>query len=208
MLQSVVRELVENEANPLIPTAFEEDRFPTELIPRLGELGLFGATLPKYGAGLDYTAYGLACLELERGDSALRSCVSVQGSLCMFPIASYGSEEQKERYLPDMKAGRLIGCFGLTEHDHGSDPGGMETRAIFDAATNEYVLNGGKMWITNCTVAGLALVWAKVREDDRDTIRGFLVETDTRGFTANKVKHKLSLRASETAELVLGGADR
>jgi glutaryl-CoA dehydrogenase len=201
MIQGVVREFVEREALPLIPDAFERAEFPRDLIPRLGELGVLGPTIPRYGSGLDYTSYGLICQELERGDSGLRSFVSVQGSLVMFPISSYGSDEQKERYLPGMHAGTLIGCFGLTEHEHGSDPSGMETRAVRDG--DGYVLNGGKMWITNGNLADVALVWAKVAEDDGETVRGFLVETSTRGFTANPIKHKLSLRASVTSELVL-----
>ena len=201
MIQGVVREFVEREALPLIPASFERGDFPTALLPRLGELGVLGPTIPRYGSGLDYTSYGLICQELERGDSGLRSFVSVQGSLVMFPISSYGSAEQQARYLPGMHAGTLIGCFGLTEHEHGSDPGGMETRAVRDGS--DYVLNGSKMWITNGNLADVALVWAKVAEDGRDTVRGFLVDTDTPGFTANEIKHKLSLRASITSELVL-----
>jgi glutaryl-CoA dehydrogenase len=204
MIQRVIREFVEHEALPLIADCFENAEFPTQLIPRLGELGVLGPTIPKYGSGLDYTSYGLICQELERGDSGLRSFVSVQGSLVMFPISTYGSDEQKERYLPKLHAGDLIGCFGLTEHEHGSDPGGMETRAVRDG--DGFVLNGAKMWITNGNLADIALVWAKVVEDGEDTIRGFLVETDTAGFTANEVKHKLSLRASVTSELVLHDA--
>jgi glutaryl-CoA dehydrogenase len=201
MIQGVVREFVEREALPGMAEWFERGEFPRELVPRLGELGVLGPTTPKYGAGLDYTSYGLICQELERGDSGLRSFVSVQGSLVMFPISSYGSDEQKQRYLPGLHSGQLIGCFGLTEHDHGSDPGGMETRAVRDG--DAYVLNGGKMWITSGNLADVALVWARVAEDGRDTVRGFLVDTDTRGFTANEIKHKLSLRASVTSELVL-----
>ncbi|GAC1315686.1 MAG: acyl-CoA dehydrogenase family protein [Chloroflexota bacterium] len=201
MIQGVVREFVEGEALPLIPAAFERGDFPRELIPRLGELGVLGPTIPEYGSGLDYTSYGLICQELERGDSGLRSFVSVQGSLVMFPISAYGSDAQKQRYLPGLHDGSLIGCFGLTEHEHGSDPSGMETRAVRDG--DGYVLNGGKMWITNGNLADVALVWAKVNEDGGDTVRGFLVDTSTRGFTANAVKHKLSLRASVTSELVL-----
>jgi glutaryl-CoA dehydrogenase len=143
----------------------------------------------------------LICQELERGDSGLRSFASVQGSLVMFPIATYGSDEQQERYLPGMHRGELIGCFGLTEHEHGSDPSAMEARAVRDG--DAYVLNGTKMWITNGNMADVALIWAKVAEDGRDVVHGFLVETDTNGFTANEVKHKLSLRASVTSELVL-----
>src|SRR5438105_14816822 len=201
MIQGVVREFVEHEALPVIPDCFEQGEFPRQLIPRLGELGVLGPTIPQYGSGLDYTSYGLICQELERGDSGLRSFVSVQGSLVMFPISAYGSDEQRARYLPGMHAGELIGCFGLTEHEHGSDPGGMTTRAVRDG--DAYVLNGAKMWITNGNLADVALVWARVSDDGPDTIRGFLVETDTPGFTANEVKHKLSLRASVTSELVL-----
>ena len=201
MIQGVVREFVEREALPLIPEAFERGEFPKQLIPRLGELGVLGPCIPEYGSGLDYTSYGLICQELERGDSGLRSFVSVQSSLVMFPISSYGSDEQKQRYLPGMHAGTLIGCFGLTEHEHGSDPSGMETRAVRDG--DGYVLNGGKMWITNGNLADVALVWAKVNEGGQDTVRGFLVETSTRGFTANQIHRKLSLRASVTSELVL-----
>jgi glutaryl-CoA dehydrogenase len=201
MIQDVVREFVEREALPLIPECFEKGEFPRQLIPRLGELGVLGPTIPKYGSGLDYTSYGLICQELERGDSGLRSFASVQGSLVMFPISAYGSDEQKERYLPGMHAGSIIGCFGLTEHEHGSDPAGMETRAVRDG--DAYVLNGGKMWITNGNVADVALIWAKVAEDDKDVVRGFLVDTSSRGFTANQVHRKLSLRASVTSELVL-----
>ena len=201
MIQGVVREFVEREALPLIPESFEKGEFPRQLVPRLGELGVLGPTVPRYGSGLDYTSYGLICQELERGDSGLRSFASVQGSLVMFPISAYGSEEQKERYLPGMHAGEIIGCFGLTEHEHGSDPAGMETRAVRDG--DGYVLNGGKMWITNGNLADMALVWAKVNEDDRDTVRGFLVDTGSSGFSANEIRRKLSLRASVTSELVL-----
>src|SRR5436305_6541238 len=202
MIQGVVREFVEQEAMPAIPDCFEAGEFPRQLIPRLGELGVLGPTLPKYGSGLDYTSYGLICQELERCDSGLRSFVSVQGSLVMFPISAYGSDEQKERYLPGMHAGTLIGCFGLTEHEHGSDPSGMETRAVRDGS-HGYVINGGKMWITNGSIADVALVWAKLADDGQESVRGFLVPTETPGLTANLVKHKLSLRASVTSELVL-----
>jgi glutaryl-CoA dehydrogenase len=201
MIQGVVREFVEREALPLIPECFDRGEFPRQLIPRLGELGVLGPTIPEYGSGLDYTSYGLICQELERGDSGLRSFVSVQGSLVMFPISAYGSAEQKERYLPGMHRGEIIGCFGLTEHEHGSDPAGMETRAVRDG--DDYVINGSKMWITNGSLANVALLWAKVREDDEDTVRGFLVDTSSRGFTANEIHRKLSLRASVTSELVL-----
>src|SRR5579859_306386 len=201
MIQGVVRQFCEREALPLVADCFEQGTFPRQLIPRLGELGVLGPTTPRYGSGLDYTSYGLICQELERCDSGLRSFVSVQGSLVMFPISAYGSDEQKARYLPGLHAGELIGCFGLTEPEHGSDPGGMETRAVRDG--EGYVLNGTKMWITNGNLADVALVWAKVAEDGNDVVRGFLVETDTPGFRANEIKHKLSLRASVTSELVL-----
>ncbi len=202
MIRGVVREFVDREALPIVPAAFEQGTFPKELIPRLGELGVLGPTIPRYGAGLDAMSYGLICQELERGDSGLRSFVSVQGSLCMFPISSFGSDAQRERYLPAMQRGALIGCFGLTEHEHGSDPSGMETRAERDGADG-WVLNGTKMWITNGNLADVAIIWAKVRDGGQDVVRGFLVETDSPGFTANEVHHKLSLRASITSELVL-----
>src|ERR671938_602127 len=177
MIQGVVREFVEQEALPAIPECFEKGEFPRQLIPRLGELGVLGPTIPEYGSGLDYTSYGLICQELERGDSGLRSFVSVQGSLVMFPISAYGSDEQRERYLPGMQRGELIGCFRLTEHEHGSDPAAMETRAVRDG--DGFVLNGAKMWITNGNLADVALVWAKVAEDGQDVVRGFLIETDS-----------------------------
>jgi glutaryl-CoA dehydrogenase len=201
MIQSVVREFVEQEALPLLPQCFEDARFPNELIPRYAELGLLGPTIPEVGAGIDYLSYGLVFQELERGDSALRSFASVQGSLCMWPIWRYGSDEQRTKYLPAMSKAEVIGCFGLTEHDHGSDPGSMETRAVRDG--DSWVLNGTKMWISNGSIADLALVWAKARDGGEEVIRGFLVETDRPGFTANEIHHKLALRASVTSELVL-----
>src|SRR5919197_5166917 len=200
MIQGVVREFVEQEALPLIPECFEKAEFPRQLIPRLGELGVLGPTIPRYGSGLDYTSYGLICQELERGDSGLRSFVSVQSSLCMFPIWAYGSEEQKERYLPGMHQGKIIACFGLTEHEHGSEPSAMETRAARDG-DGSWVLNGTKMWITNGNIADLAIIWAKVAQAGGDVVRGFLVETHNPGFAAHEVKDKLSLRASVTPEL-------
>lgn len=202
LIQSTVREFVEREALPLIPDCFEQGRFPHELVSRYAELGLLGPTIPGYGAGIDYTSYGLVCQELERGDSALRSLASVQGSLCMYPIWAFGSDQQKERYLPAMARGDVIGCFGLTEHDHGSDPGGMETRAVRDA-DGSWVLNGTKMWISNGSIADLAVIWAKVRDGEDDVVRGFLVETDRAGFSATDVRHRLSLRASVTSEIAL-----
>ncbi len=162
LTQQTIRDFVDKEATPLMPAAFEAGRFPQELVPRLAELGVLGADIPEYGAGSSYMTYGIICQELERADSGLRSFVSVQTSLVMFPIYSYGSPEQKQRYLPGMARGTLLGCFGLTEPDHGSDPAGMETRAVRDGG--EWVLNGTKMWITNGTLADVALVWARTDE--------------------------------------------
>jgi len=197
LVQRTTREWVESAALPIIAECFEEGKFPTQLVPQMAELGLLGATIPEYGAGMPYTIYGLICQELERCDSGLRSFVSVQSSLCMFPIYTFGTEEQKERYLPKMVRGELIGCFGLTEPDHGSDPAGMETRARRDGAG--WVLSGTKMWVTNGSIADLAVIWARAD----DGIRGFLVETDSPGFSARNVERKLSLRASVTSELHL-----
>lgn len=186
---------------PTIGEHFEKGTFPTELISEIGELGLLGCNLHGYGcAGLSEVGYGLAMAELERGDSGLRSFASVQGSLVMYPIHSYGSEAQKERYLPKMAKGEIIGCFGLTEPDHGSNPSDMHTVAIEDG--NEYVLNGTKRWITNGNLSQVALVWAKVGGLNGD-VRGFLVPTDTRGFEARLIHRKMSLRASVTSELIL-----
>jgi glutaryl-CoA dehydrogenase len=195
LVQRTTREWVEATAMPVIADHFEEGTFPKKLIPQMAELGMLGASLPNYGAGLPYSIYGLICQELERCDSGLRSFVSVQSSLCMFPIYTFGSDEQKDRYLPNMVKGDLIGCFGLTEPDHGSDPAGMETRAEPDG--DGWVLNGTKMWITNGSFADVAVVWARTP----DGIRGFVVDTDRQGFSAREVKHKLSLRASVTSEL-------
>jgi glutaryl-CoA dehydrogenase len=197
LVQRTTREWVEATAMPVIADHFEEGTFPKQLIPQMAELGMLGASLPDYGAGLPYSFYGLICQELERCDSGLRSFVSVQSSLCMFPIYTFGSDEQKDRYLPGMVKGELIGCFGLTEPEHGSDPAGMEARAERDG--DGWVLNGTKMWITNGSFADVAVVWAKTP----DGIRGFLVDTDRQGFSAREVKHKLSLRASVTSELHL-----
>jgi len=195
LVQQTTREWVEAEVLPIIGDQFEAGQFATQLIPQMGELGLFGASLPKYGAGMPYSCYGLICQELERGDSGLRSFVSVQSSLTMFPIYTFGSDEQKDRYLPKMAKGELIGCFGLTEPNHGSDPGGMETRAVPDG--DGWVINGSKMWITNGSIADLCVLWAKTP----DGVRGFVIDTDTPGFSARKVEKKLSLRASITSEL-------
>jgi glutaryl-CoA dehydrogenase len=200
-----VRDWVEERYLPLIESAYEEGRFPSEVIPEIAEMGLLGASLPeKYGcAGVSATAYGLAMQELERGDSGLRSFASVQGSLAMYPIYAYGDEAQRMKWLPKMAKGEVIGCFGLTEPDHGSDPGGMITRAV--KRDGGYVLNGAKMWITNGTVADLAVVWAKLKDEEegREVIRGFLVEKGTKGFSAPEQKRKHSLCASVTSELIL-----
>ncbi len=197
MVRDLVREWVDEKVIPIIEDYYTKGTFPMELISEIGDMGLFGCNLDGYEcAGMSNVAYGLICQELERGDSAIRSCVSVQGSLSMYPIHAFGSEEQKQKYLPGMAKGELIGCFGLTEPDHGSDPGSMETKAVEDGEF--YVLNGAKMWITNGTVADLAIVWAKL--DGK--IRGFIVEKEDSGFTAPEMKGKHSLRASITSELV------
>ncbi|MBP05738.1 MAG: acyl-CoA dehydrogenase [Chloroflexi bacterium] len=197
MVRDLVRDWVDEEVLPIIEDYYTKGTFPLELIPKIGEMGLFGCNLAGYEcAGLSNVAYGVICQELERGDSAIRSCVSVQGSLTMYPIHAFGTEEQKNKYLPGMAKGELIGCFGLTEPDHGSDPAGMETKAVEDG--DSYVLNGAKMWITNGTIADLAIVWAKL--DGK--IRGFIVEKGDKGFTAPEMKGKHSLRASITSELV------
>ncbi|MFT7668420.1 MAG: glutaryl-CoA dehydrogenase [Planctomycetota bacterium] len=199
MVRDTVRGWVSNRFLPVVQGHFESGTFPHELTAELAGLGVFGSNLPeKFGcAGLNNVSYGLICQELERGDSGLRSFVSVQGSLVMWPIYSYGSEEQKERWLPELAAGKAIGCFGLTEPDFGSNPGGMTTSAKRDGA--DWILNGRKMWITNGGVSQVALVWAKCE----GKIRGFVVPTDTPGFSAPEQKHKFSLRASITSELVL-----
>ena len=198
--RDTVRAFVEHECLPLLEGCFSREEFPRQLIPRMGELGIFGANLHGYGcAGMNNVAYGLVMQELERGDSGLRSMASVQGGLAMYGIYAYGSEEQKQRWLPAMARGQAIGCFGLTEPDHGSDPGGMETRAR--PAGGDYVLAGVKRWITNGSIADVAIVWAKTAPDDE--IRGFLVERGTPGYSAHDLKGKFSLRASITSELVL-----
>ncbi len=198
-----VRRFVNSRVLPIIGQCYVEGRFPRELIAPLAELGVLGANLPEdYGcAGLNNVAYGLIMQELERGDSGIRSFASVQGALVMYPIFAFGSEEQKRHYLPRMAAGEIIGCFGLTEPDYGSDPGGMITTARQDGSRG-WVINGAKMWITNGSMAHVAVVWAKTGDDER-SIRGFVVPTDTPGFTAKDQKGKLSLRASDTSELVL-----
>jgi glutaryl-CoA dehydrogenase len=204
MIRDTVREWVDDNLLPVIEEAYIERRFPRELIPQMAELGMFGANLPEeYGcAGLNNVAYGLIMQELERGDSGVRSFASVQGALCMYPIYAFGSDEQKQQYLPDMARGEVIGCFGLTEPDFGSNPGGMITRA--QKTDDGWVINGAKMWITNGSTADIAIIWAKTGElDDTSSIRGFIVPTDTPGFSARDQKGKLSLLASDTSELAL-----
>lgn len=198
MIRNSVRDFVSHEIMPNIADHYEKGYFPTELIPKLAELGTLGATIQGYGcAGVNYTSYGLIMQELERGDSGIRSFVSVQGALCMHPIDAFGTEEHKKKYLPKMAAGELIGCFGLTEPDYGSNPGGMITRARKDG--DSYILNGSKMWITNGGMAGVAIVWAK---DDAGDIRGFIVDRDLPGFTVRNIEKKFSLKASITSELI------
>src|SRR6476661_3568019 len=203
-VRASVRQFVDERIIPVIGDCYVEGRFPKEIIPGLAELGVFGANLPEeYGcAGLNNVSYGLIMQELERGDSGIRSFASVQGALVMYPIFAFGSDEQKKTYLPKMAAGEIIGCFGLTEPDYGSNPSGMITMAK-EQADGSWVLNGAKMWITNGSQAKVAIVWAKTNGDKSDkSIRGFIVPTDTPGFTAKDQKGKLSLRASDTSELV------
>jgi glutaryl-CoA dehydrogenase len=200
LIRDTVRRFVAERIVPDVGEWFEHATFPRELIKDIAALGLLGMHLEGYGcAGTNATSYGLACMELEAGDSGLRSFVSVQGSLAMFPIRAYGSDQHKQRWLPAMAAGDAVGCFGLTEPDSGSDPASMRTRARRDGG--DWVLDGTKMWITNGNIADVAVVWAMTDEG----VRGFVVPTDTPGFTANAVERKLSLRASVTSELVLDG---
>jgi glutaryl-CoA dehydrogenase len=203
-VRDTVRRFVDNEVMPVINEHYLEGGFPVHLVPKIGELGLLGSTLPEqYGcAGLNNVAYGLIMQELERGDSGIRSFASVQGALVMYPIFTYGDEAQRMRWLPKLASGELVGCFGLTEPDYGSNPGGMITTAR--ETKDGWVLNGAKMWITNGSMADVAIVWAKTGAlNDSKAIRGFIVPTDTKGFTAKDQKGKLSLRASDTSELVL-----
>ena len=197
LVRQTVRNWVDDRILPTIEEHYENSTFPMELIPEMGELGLLGANLHGYGAaGLNNVAYGLAMQELERGDSGIRSFASVQGALVMYPIFSFGSEDQRKRYLPKLAKGELVGCYGLTEPDFGSNPGGMRTTAVDDG--DSYVLNGTKMWITNGSIADVAVVWAKLN----GKVAGFIVEKGTPGFETNLIKHKLSLRASVTSELI------
>ncbi len=197
MVQDTVARFTDERVLPIIGDCFDKARFPTELIPEMAELGLLGATLPtEYGcAGMNGVSYGLICQELERGDSGLRSFASVQSSLCMYPIYAYGSEEQRQKWLPQMAAGKVIGCFGLTEPQGGSDPANMKTHAKKDGG--DWVINGAKMWITNGNLAHIAIVWAQTE----DGIQGFIVEKGTPGFTAQEIHKKMSLRASVTSAL-------
>ncbi len=198
MVRDTVRRFVDERIVPIIDKHFEDATFPKELIPEMAAIGLFGSTLPEdYGcAQMNNVSYGLVMQELERGDSGLRSFASVQGALVMYPIFAFGSEEQKRKWLPLLARGEKIGCFGLTEPDHGSDPGAMETRAR--RTGNGWLLNGTKRWITNGTMADIAIVWAKAG----DEIKGFIVETNTPAFQAPEIKNKLSLRASVTSDLI------
>lgn len=201
LVRDNVARWVDSRFLPIVTQHYRDGTFPSDLAPELGEMGLLGTSLSGYGCpGLSGTTYGLAMQELERGDSGLRSFASVQGSLAMFPIWAYGSEALKERYLPKMAAGQLIGCFGLTEPDHGSDPSGMITKAVKDG--DHYVLSGEKLWITNGSVADLAIVWAKVGGTTAKDVRGFIVPKDLKGFSAYDVEGKFSLRASVTSGLV------
>ena len=197
-IQKTAHDFVSNEFKPIINEHFDKGTFPLEIATKLGELGFMGSSLPEEsgGAGVSNVAYGLILHELERGDSGLRSFASVQGSLVMYPIHAYGSKKQKEKWLPGLGAGELIGCFGLTESNFGSNPGGMATTAIKDG--DEWIINGSKMWITNGSLADVALVWAK---DEDGIVRGFLLEKGMEGFTSNDIHGKLSLRASVTSEL-------
>lgn len=201
MVRDNTRKFVEENIVPIIEECNREGKFPRQLVQPMGELGFFGANLKGYGcAGMSNVEYGLVTQELERGDSGLRSFVSVQSALVMYPIYAFGSDEQKDKWLPKLAKGEAIGCFGLTEPDFGSNPGGMRTRAKKDG--DHYVINGEKMWITSGTIADIAIIWAKV-EDENNKVRGFIVETKTPGFSADDVHGKWSLRASVTSGLSL-----
>ena len=200
LIQKTANQFVAEEFNPIVNEYYEKGSFPLDLIPKMGELGFFGATLPKKygGSEISSTAYGLIMQELEKGDSGLRSVCSVQGSLVMFPIYKYGTEEQKEKWLPLLAAGKAVGCFGLTESNHGSDPAGMLTRAKRDG--DDWIINGSKMWITNGSIADVSVVWAR---DEEGVIRGFLLEKGMDGFSSSDIHGKMSLRASITSELFM-----
>jgi glutaryl-CoA dehydrogenase len=201
LVRDTARRFIEENLVPIIEECNREGRFPRELVKPMADLGFFGASLKGYGcAGMGNVEYGLVMQELERGDSGVRSFVSVQSALCMYPIYAYGSDAQKEKWLPPMARGEKLGCFGLTEPDFGSNPSGMRTRAV--KSGNEYVLNGEKMWITSGSIADVAIVWAK-SEEHKDRIKGFLVETNRPGFKASDVHGKWSLRASVTSGLSL-----
>ncbi|MFB6353260.1 MAG: acyl-CoA dehydrogenase family protein [Halobacteriales archaeon] len=202
LIRDTARQFVEEQVAPDIADHFEAGTFPEELIPEMGELGFYAPNLDGYGLpGIGERAYGLLMQELEAGDSGLRSMASVQGALVMYPIHAYGSAAQKEEWLPKLGEGRAVGCFGLTEPEHGSNPAGMETRAERDG--DGYVINGSKTWITNSPISDVAVVWARDRSSDDTPVRGFLVETDRDGVTTNKITEKLSLRASVTGEISL-----
>ena len=200
LIQKTAHEFVQNEFMPIVNQHYENGTFPTEIASQLGELGFMGSSLPEEsgGAGVSNVAYGLILHELERGDSGLRSFASVQGALVMYPIHSYGSDQQKQKWLPGLGSGKFIGCFGLTEANFGSNPGGMVTKAVRDG--DDWILNGSKMWITNGSIADVAVVWAK---DEEQIIHGFLVEKEMDGFSSSDIHGKLSLRASVTSELSL-----
>lgn len=205
MIMEAAREYAQNKLEPRALKGNQEEIFDIEIAREMAELGLLGSFIdPKYGGGgASYTAYGLIAREVERVDSGYRSFMSVQSSLVMHPINKFGTEEQKKRFLPKLAAGKLIGCFGLTEPDHGSDPGSMETKAV--RTDGGWILNGTKMWITNSPIADVAIVWAKAKEhkDDKGVIRGFICERDMDGFSTPHTKNKMSLRASETGEIIL-----
>jgi glutaryl-CoA dehydrogenase len=202
MVRDTVRRFIRERYLPRAGEMYEKEQFPTDLIAEMADMGLLGAGLHGYGcAGMNAVQYGLILQELEYGDSGLRSFASVQGSLAMYPIHAYGSEAQKEKFLPPMAQGKLIGCFGLTEPDSGSDPGSMKTRARKDGS--DWILNGTKMWITNSPFADLAVVWAKTEGDDPKSVQGFVVERGMKGFETPRVHGKMSLRSSETGEITL-----
>lgn len=203
MIRDSARDYAQGKLMPRVKEAYRNERFDREIMTEMGELGLLGSTLPaKYGGSeVNYVSYGLIAREVERVDSGYRSAMSVQSSLVMHPINTYGSEAQREKYLPKLATGEWVGCFGLTEPDHGSDPGSMVTRA--EKTSNGYLLNGAKMWITNSPIADLAVVWAKLD----DVIRGFIVERDTKGFSTPTIEGKFSLRASVTGEIVLSDVE-